>query len=79
MKKGSNFKTRKFFNYLESFLYCLYSKPVYVRENGKADMGIEEYQNGGKCLDYDVSLSKYFSEHKKFYAAFDISKKGWIQ
>ena len=51
---------------------------MYVRENGKADMGIEEYQNGGKCLDYDVSLSKYFSEHKKFYMAFDVSKKGWI-
>ena len=25
MEKGGNFKTRKFFNYPESFLYCLYS------------------------------------------------------
>ena len=30
--KGGNFKTRKFFNYPESFLYCLYSRGKKILE-----------------------------------------------
>ena len=53
--------------------------PVYIRENGKVDFGIEENNTYGNCLDYDKSMSNLFSKPDKgLYTGFDVSKKGWI-